>query len=374
MKKYVIGVRQNKLRVLSEYKVHPVIWIGYVLSTALASAYIVSGAYTSLYVVSAEAHQSAMQPKQAVVEPVEHTFSALFMGDVMLDRSVGGQIAGGHDPFAGVRASLDAADIRIANIETTIADPAVATQANKRFTFNAPLESLGTLKNAQIDVSVLANNHTSDYGPIATANMLDQFAASGLKTVGAGRSINEAFKPLLIELPVPGTQDSVITVGFVAINDIENNHTRASATRTGSAHFDESRVIAAIGQARSEGADVVVVLTHWGTEYTHQVSARQRQWGRFLIDNGANLVVGGHPHVIQPTEVYKNASIIYSLGNFIFDGMEGAAPGDAARSGNMASVPITLSITSTGERSVSVQTPQLIPYRLDARGFPQPSL
>ena len=100
-------------------------------------------------------------------------------------------------------------------------------------------------------------------------------------------------------------------------------------------------------------------MPHWGTQYTHHVEPIQRRVGRLLVDAGADLVVGGHPHWVQPMERYRGAVIAYSLGNFVFDmdfmdqTMEGVA----------------LTATFRGDRLRGVR---LTPYRMDSRFAPRP--
>lgn len=88
--------------------------------------------------------------------------------------------------------------------------------------------------------------------------------------------------------------------------------------------MDEDQVALDISQAKTDGADIVVVLPHWGVEHDLVANLRQRRLARFIIDAGADAVLGGHPHVVQDHEVYKGKPIVYSLVNFVFDGFEDA--------------------------------------------------
>ena len=127
----------------------------------------------------------------------------------------------------------------------------------------------------------------------------------------------------------------------------------------------------AIDDAKNEDADVIVMLPHWGVEYSLTASANQQQWGRFMIEAGADLVIGSHPHVVQPTEEYNGGQIVYSLGNFVFDGMTG----DALK-GQMASVELTKTIARRGtvneSAEVSISTVRSIPVLINELGFPKP--
>jgi len=298
---------------------------------------------------------------------VEHTSSTslIFMGDVMMDRSIGRSILAGTSPFVNVVDKLSNYDIRVANIETTIADPQLARKANKPYTFNSPLESLNVLKDANIDISSLANNHTGDYGRAATGNMIDQFNKANLEFVGAGKDTKQAFSPKIID-------KNGVKVVFIAMNDIELAYTKVSDNTPGTAYLDQDLIIDSIKQAKQKDADVIVAILHWGVEYSMNQSARQTNWAHFLVDNGVDLVIGGHPHVIQPTETYKGKQIVYSLGNFIFDGMSGSA-----LSGQMIAVEIKSNSTITGkivkDRTISIGPVESIGYTIDNQGFPVPN-
>lgn len=316
--------------------------------------------------VQAPAPQAARQ----VNSTVSCNGHLLFMGDTMLARNIGEQILAGKDPYRNVTSTLQKADLRIANVETTIADSRVAKQAaGKLYTFNAPLEAIDILKGANINVSVLANNHTSDYGAAATTDMITRMNAAGLSTVGAGSTPAEAFAPRIKNVPMhckSGT--SSVKVAFIAANDIENNYTAVSNAQAGGAYFDKVLLTRSIKQARKAGAQFIIVIPHWGIEYHTTPTARQTEWAHWFIDNGADVVIGGHPHVMQPTETYKGHEIVYSMGNFIFDQMEGADQGQ------MISLPVKQIVhvegANTTPESPSFGRVTSIRYHLDTRGFP----
>ncbi len=318
---------------------------------------------------------SSSADKTAVTSPKPMTINlsakVLFIGDIMLARSIGAQVLAGADPFKFVQSTLDGYDYRVANVETTIASPAVAAQAKgKLFTFNAPLQSLGVLKTAGIDVSGLANNHTRDFSPAATADMLDRLKAAGLKTAGAGRNIAQAFSPTIVNVPAKSPDGKALNIklAIVALNSIENNFTNVSNGVAGSAYFDQALVAQELRVAKQK-ADVVVVFPHWGVEYQAQPSAYQVQWGHWFIDHGADVVIGSHPHVVEPTEKYKGHYIVYSMGNFIFDQMTG-------NSANGQMIGLGLNVTGSlvdgklSKQKISLGKPKSIPTHLDSIGFP----
>ncbi len=186
---------------------------------------------------------SAIEPDIALLKKLKtervpdatHTASLVFMGDIMLARGIGSSIDQGINPFAGVQEKLDEFDMRIANLETTLANPNIGSPASKPYTFNSSISALDTLKNARLDVASLANNHTGDFGRLATSDTVTQFKNAGLNTVGAGDNIEQAFKPLLIE-------KNGISLGFIAVNDIELTHTKVGMQTPGSAYFDRDLI------------------------------------------------------------------------------------------------------------------------------------
>ncbi len=308
------------------------------------------------------------------------TAQIVFLGDTMLGRVVGPAILAGDDPFRHVRPILDTYDYRIANIESVIADPSVTTTpANKRYTFNAPLGVLDAIAGVPIDLSILANNHTGDYGRPAMLDMLSQFDLKGLHHTGLGRDIDAAFRPFVTELEMSSDQEDLPTapvkIAVIAFNDFENVFSDARAGTPGSAFYDQVRLASSISTAKADGAELVFVVPHWGAEFRlDSFTARQQQIGRWLIDNGADAVVGGHPHVIQPTEIYQGKPIIYSLGNFVFSGME-SIPHTGR--GQMAGFEITMSAKFRGNKMISATDLQLSEpiyhfYNLDLNGYPIP--
>ncbi len=316
--------------------------------------------------VSSGVHKKAVTPTSGA-----SNVRLLFMGDTMLARTVGSLITDGKTPYEHVENTLQYYDLRLANVETTIADPALSHQAiGKLYTFNAPVRSFQTLEQAKIDVAMLANNHSRDYGPLATANMIDNLHKAGVRVAGAGQNVDEAFKPLIVDVPTTLHTPSItmrpkVRIAIIAVNAIENSYTNATASEAGSAYFDKTRIASAITSARQTArAEVIIVVPHWGVEYQSQPSDDQVSWGHYFIDSGADMVIGSHPHVVQPTEVYNGKSIVYSMGNFIFDGMSGAA-----LHGQMIGVTIKRTFVS-GDKKLTLNPPDAIPIDINESGEP----
>ena len=242
----------------------------------------------------------------------EPSVSIAFVGDIMLDETPGKVVKSGRDPFAPFAAILDAADIRVGNLECVIATKGTP-EPDKPYTFRAHPRSLKLLKR-HFDALALANNHSGDYGPIAFGEMLDLLEGQGIAYFGGGRTLAQAHKPLLIER-------HGLRIALLAYDEFFPRSFEADFDKPGIAWSEDEQVRLDIGNARTrEHADLVIPVMHWGWEHEPTASKRQRQLARLMIDAGADAVVGGHPHVIQDVEQYQGKPIIYSLGNFLFDG------------------------------------------------------
>jgi poly-gamma-glutamate capsule biosynthesis protein CapA/YwtB (metallophosphatase superfamily) len=157
---------------------------------------------------------------------------------------------------------------------------------------------------------VTANNHFKDYG---WEGMLETYKAlekQGVSWLGSGKNINEAAKLLVIEKE--GVKISLL-------NMAEHEWTIASTLESGCNSIDYPRSLQQIQEAKADGSEFVVVIIHGGHENYPLPSPRTKALFRFMIDAGADAVVGHHTHIISGYEVYKNKPIFYSLGNFCFD-------------------------------------------------------
>ncbi len=235
----------------------------------------------------------------------------VFVGDVMLAGLPGQRIAHGHNPFAPFAPVLNQSDIRIGNLECVIAT--VGKAEDKPFTFKAHPRVLKLLKQ-HFDAVSLANNHTGDFGPAAFNQMLGFLDHAQMPYFGGGRDLQQAHTPLLF-------QRQGITIAVLGYNEFFPRGFEADVDRPGSAWSDDEQVVADIQAARQiHHADVVIPFMHWGVEDEPYAISRQQKLARRMIDAGADAVVGSHPHVTQNTEFYKDRPIVYSLGNFVFDG------------------------------------------------------
>lgn len=286
----------------------------------------------------------------ALSSPVQ-ALTLLFAGDLMLDDGPGKAIAAGRDVLTRVVPVLAQADYRIANLECSVATGGEAL-AGKVFTFRAAPATLDQVRGRFEAVSV-ANNHSGDFGKDAFLETLVHLRTAGIGAFGGGRSLAEAHAPLWLER-------HGLRVAVLGYNEFKPRSFEAGARHPGIAWSEDQQVIADIRAARRAGADVVIPFMHWGWEREGEADPRQRRFARRMIDAGASAVVGSHPHVTQGAEIYRGRPIVYSLGNFVFDGFE-EGPG---RRGWL----LHLSLDHKGVRAWHTSA-----VRLDEEGIPSPA-
>ncbi len=237
----------------------------------------------------------------------------IFAGDIMLDDGPGRVIAAGGDPLAPFAPILEAADYRIGNLECAVADGGAA-QPSKIWSFRAKPKTLKVLR-GRFDAVSLANNHSGDYGQAAFVETTQHLDAAGIARFGGGRDLAEAHRPLWIE-------KKGLKIAVLGYNEYKPRRFEAGPQTPGIAWSEDEQVIADIRAAKAAGADHVIPFMHWGWEKYTQPDERQKSFARRMIDEGASLVVGSHPHVTQGAEIYQGKPIVYSLGNFVFDGFD----------------------------------------------------
>ncbi|WP_425338686.1 CapA family protein [Glaciimonas immobilis] len=278
--------------------------------------------------------------------------SIAFVGDIMLAEGPGKVVKSGRDPFAPFSAILNTADIRVGNLECVVATKGTP-EPDKPFTFRASPRTLDVLKR-HFDAVGLANNHSGDYGPIAFAQMLDLLDSRSIGYFGGGRDLQQAHRPLLIER-------HGLRIALLGYDEFLPRSFEADVDKPGIAWSEDEQVKLDIVRARTVfHADLVIPVMHWGWEDEPEASARQRQLARAMIDAGADAVVGGHPHVTQNVEQYRGKPIIYSLGNFVFNGFTEPA--------NITGWLLRLELDRQGARAWRTFT-----AHIDHEGIPHPA-
>ncbi len=232
------------------------------------------------------------------------------------------------DPEAIRQIRKDLSDCHLAfcNLESPITSYTTMTagksmesiKARRDYVLRSPVESAKLFAETGFNVVSLANNHMMDYrsqGLLDTIRLLDQY---NIKYSGAGKNIHEARSPVIVT-------GNGVKVGFVSYSEIVPRLAAGGQDYPGIAGIsyphtdaDMNSIINSIKEARRQGAEIVVVSLHWGEEGSSKLEPYQRVIAEKLIDNGADCIIGHHPHVTRSIDTYKGKVIAYSLGNFIF--------------------------------------------------------
>jgi len=246
------------------------------------------------------------------------TLNITMVGDILLAAAVGKvmDIHGFDYPWSATAGQLRQADLAIGNLETSVGSR--GTRQPKTYTFQAKPETLQGLVYAGLDIVTVANNHSLDFGLTGLRETLTNLNNYKIHHVGAGNNWAEATRPVILERQ--GYKIAVL--GFTRV--IPNPNWAAKEDRPGLATaYDPKPVLDAIMATRPQ-ADLVVVNIHWGKEGAAFPEEYQQKLAKALVDSGADIVMGHHPHVLQGVEIYRGKLIAYSLGNFVFSNKTGA--------------------------------------------------
>lgn len=213
-------------------------------------------------------------------------------------------------------------DLRFANLEGPVSDRGEPWP--HKYTFRADARHMATVKKAGFDVVTFANNHCLDYGEEAFLQTLELLDKNGIKHVGAGKDLISAQKPVILE-------KKGCSIAFLGYASFYHPGYQATDVKPGiapvrveplypSPHVNEEDLgglLASIKEMKTQ-ADVVVAAIHWGMSMGRTLTVDQKYVGHQMIDAGADIVLGSHPHILQGIELYNGKVIIYSFGNFIF--------------------------------------------------------
>ena len=196
---------------------------------------------------------------------------------------------------------LSDADLAIANAEFTLAGPPFTGYP----AFSAPDGYLSSILDAGVDVLLTANNHILDKGTAGlerTLKQYDRFAGSGLDEAQYLRN-----NPLIV--PVKGIRIALVNFTYGTNMGAVKEYPKVS-------RMNKEEIARQMKRAR-EKADFVIVLPHWGEEYVLTHNASQQEWAEWLVEQGADAIIGAHPHVVQDTTHIKGVPVVYSLGNAV---------------------------------------------------------
>lgn len=264
------------------------------------------------------------------------------VGDVLVNRP---------DPpsvFAHVASVLRQGDIVVGTLEGPVCDrgtPIVGKiEVGSRHLRSAP-HNIQALESAGFNAMVLANNHGMDYGPQGLLQSIELLDKLNIAHAGGGRNLEEAHRPAIVErngvrvailsytslyLPYgeaaeenkPGLATVKIHTSYQAPDNVLYTPGFPPLITTTPDPVEMERMVADVRQAKQQ-ADIVLVAFHWGISLNYnRMVGYQKELGRAAIDAGADLILGGHPHVLQGMEMYKGRLICYCLGNFVMDGLK----------------------------------------------------
>lgn len=251
------------------------------------------------------------QTKEKKKEPV--ITKIYFVGDMMLTRGVESSVNknfGGKfsELFKNVP-ELKEADILFGNLEGPISEN--GNNVGSKYSFRLKPAVLPVLKETGFDVLSFANNHIGDWNVRAFNDTLANLKEYNILFTGAGENKDIAETPTIIE-------KNGIRFGFIGFSDVGPNWMKATNEKSGILLAKDPNYSSIIKKAK-EICDFLIVSIHFGEEYKPEHNIRQEKLAHLAIDSGADIIIGHHPHVEQDIEIYQGKTIIYSLGNFIFD-------------------------------------------------------
>lgn len=230
--------------------------------------------------------------------PGDHYFS--------LGHGTGSRLARGANPFVEIESFLRQADISIANLEGPLSATSCSSNGPEAAVFRGPPVTAALLRRAGINLVHIANNHILQHGPGAFRTTIELLEAEGISPVGLFESHNS--RPVI--KMIRGLRVGLLGFSFVAEKYFPGH--------TLYAELSLPEALRAITQLRSD-VDVVVSSVHWGVEGTAVPDRRTVAAAHAMVDAGATVVLGHHPHWFQPVERVGRALIAYSLGDFVFD-------------------------------------------------------
>lgn len=255
-------------------------------------------------------------PSSSVVNVEQkENVSVAVTGDVMFARNMEGVLNMDSSPFAGVSDVTSNVDLLLINFENA------ATTSGNAVKGDVPLkcspEYVPLAKANNLTVAALANNHAFDYGTDGMRDTIENLKSADITPIGAGNSEQEAHEPVVKE--VNGRKITILNY-----MDSENfaeysQEVMPIANGSNPGYSAYSSADAQKQIAEHNDSDIIIAYMHYGNEYSTSPNEDQTRISHELIDYGADVVIGSHPHVPQGIEMYNGKPVFYSLGNFIFD-------------------------------------------------------
>ena len=271
-------------------------------------------------------------PVEEPVVVVDNSIRIAAVGDVMVHnpqwvaQRTGTNTFDFTNNFQFVKPILESADLSLANLETTILP---GRKISSYPMFNSPPEILDALKDAGFDVLTTINNHSLDTGKAGVLSTLDQVEARGFRAVGTYRDKSEP-KYLVETVKDIRLGITAFSYGSFSATDAFLNGLPAQGIGSQLNIMDASSTTKAFNKIKTQldkmkgdNCEFLIVFLHWGTEYGRNPSAYQKDLAQKLIDEGVDLILGSHPHLVQTMEFMTSSSgdheglVVYSMGNFL---------------------------------------------------------
>lgn len=238
-------------------------------------------------------------------------------GDVMFARKMLGVLGSDTNPFQGVDNVTSKVDLLLINFENAATDTASPIKGDVPLKTSTSYVHLA--KDNKNTIASLANNHAFDYGIDGMHDTVNALQDNGITVIGAGDNAQQAHSPITQEI----NGHKITIFNYMDSQNFQEYGQdvmpQADDTHPGYSAYDKEISQKDIKQARENGSDLILVYFHYGNEYSRSPNENQINLSHEVIDTGADVVLGSHPHVTQGIELYKDKPIFYSLGNFIFD-------------------------------------------------------
>ncbi len=299
------------------------------------------------------------QSQEQKIESKDTTINMAFTGDIMCHNTIYKDAYNSENQtynfsylFDEIKYNIQTADISVGNIETTFSGSSKGYKGYPKF--NTPENLALNLKKLGFDVLTTANNHCLDYGYSGLESTINFIDEADIAHTGTFKTEEEQNKILIQN--VKG-----INIAFLSFTYGTNGNTIPSDKSYCVNIIDKNLIQKQIAIAKNQNPDLICVSMHWGTEYQTSPNNEQTNLANFLFENGADIIIGNHPHVLQPMEkreitlsdgTTKDGFIVYSLGNFL---------ADQSKKNSRSSVILNLNISKNENGKISINTVKYTP-------------
>lgn len=310
--------------------------------------------------------------EEVVIIPNDETITISVIGDIMCHntqyKDAYNSSTGEYDfsyVFDDIKEYVELADLAIGNLETTLAGKEIGYSSYP--TFNTPEKLATDLAELGIDVLSTANNHSLDKGFKGIENTIDELDKAGIKHTGTFKTEEDSNDLLITEI-------KGIKIGFVSYTYGTNGIPVPNEKEFCINLIDDEKIISDLNKMKNEKVDITIAIMHWGEEYQTSPNNEQERLAKLLIENGVDLILGSHPHVLQKMEKYdvvledgteKDCFAMYSMGNFI---------SGQVKKNTKQSVILNLELTKhyDGNKKISIDSVKYTPiYMYDKNGTPR---